>query len=135
MSDAHNQVNNWVDAYRFIPYVDRPEGNEGFNCWGMVRDVLMTHFNVPAEALPAYGSISSNEPALIDAGYRTVKQSFTPAAPVDGAVACCYHRGLMTHIGVVVGDNILHTGSKKGVCVDARARFERLFDVQYYVYG
>lgn len=127
-------MRSWVAAYQFIPYVDCPEGGEGLNCWGMVRDVLMKHFGVPPEALPAYGAISAKQPELVHKGYETVKQTFRRAGPVDGAVACCYHNGLMVHIGVVVDDHILHTGSKKGVCIDARARFERLFDVQYYVY-
>ena len=126
---------SWINDYRFIPYTDCAEGGKGLNCWGMVRDVLMRHFAVPAAALPAYGAITARQPELILAGYEAVKKTFHLAAPQDGAVACCYHRGLMIHIGVVIGDSILHTCSKKGVCLDARARFERLFDVQYYVYG
>lgn len=128
---------NKLDHYLTVPYVDGGRSMAGFDCWGLVRDILHHHYRQPL--LESFGTVSPDDKVNLTAAYQTVVPQFVECAPQDGCVVACFKRGLVLHVGVVVEANglqVYHTGRKHGPLKTSIAAFERLFfKVKYYAYN
>ena len=128
---------NWSDIYLTVPYVDGGRDvAKGLDCWGLVREVLHQHFDVPL--LKAFGSIHADDKSNMTRAYQQVKNAFLPCSPVAGAVVAGFNGDSLIHVGVVVEANglkVLHTSSRLGMCRCSVRHFNRLFSqVKYYAY-
>lgn len=127
----------WSDSYLTIPYVDGGrDASIGLDCWGLVRDVLYQHFDVPL--LKSFGNIHADDKPNMTRAYQQIKNTFLLSVPVAGAIVAGFSKKNLLHVGVIVEANglkVLHTSSKHGMCRCSIRHFERLFlQVKYYVY-
>ena len=132
-----NLNNHWTDKYLTIPYVDGGRDvTVGLDCWGLVRDVLHQHFNLPL--LKAFGGIHADDKANMTRAYRIVKNAFSLCAPSPGTIAAGFNGETLIHVGVVIENNglqVLHTSSKHGMSKCSVREFNRLFlQVKYHAY-
>ncbi len=130
-------TSNAFDAYLTVPYVDGGRSMAGFDCWGLVRDILHSKYQQPL--LESFGHISPDDKINLTKAYQTVVPQFVPCSPRPGCIAACFKRGLLLHVGVVVEANglqVYHTGRKHGPLKTSLGAFERLFfKVEYYAYN
>ncbi len=128
---------NQFDSYLTVPYVDGGRSMAGFDCWGLVRDILHRHYNHPL--LESFGHIAADDKQRLTGAYHQVQHKFLPSTAKDGCIAACFKRGLLLHVGVVVEQNglhIYHTGRKHGPLKARLEAFESLFfRVEYYAYN
>jgi hypothetical protein len=132
-----NVYNHWSDNYLTIPYIDGGrDATVGLDCWGLVRDVLHQHFDVPL--LKAFGGIHAEDKSNMTRAYRQIKNVFTQCKPSLGAIAAGFNGDALIHVGVVLESNglqVLHTSSKHGVSKCSVRQFNRLFlQVEYHAY-
>lgn len=126
-----------IQSYLQTRYEDGARGPGAFDCWGMVRDVLLRHASVPAEHIPAFGHIHPDDKRGMTRAQQQIVALFTPSTnPVLYAIGCHVRRRVLVHVGIVVqsGDElrILHTSRQWGPACDTLARFERLGPTEYF---
>jgi len=116
-----------LEQFLTVPYIDGGRDiSVGLDCWGLVRHVLHDVFKAPL--LECFAGIDRHTQSLITQGYEKSVVQFKRCQPKAGAVACCFHStGAMHHVGVCINDHqVLHTSSKKGVCILKLRVFKRL---------
>jgi|GEM_PF-1833424 len=128
---------NWSDSYLTVPYVDGGRDvATGLDCWGLVRDVLHQHFNLPL--LNDFGSIHADDKSNMTNAYHKTKSNFVECQPKAGAIIAGFKGELLIHVGVVVETNglyVLHTSKRHGMSKCSVRHFNRLFSqVKYYAY-
>jgi cell wall-associated NlpC family hydrolase len=128
---------HWSDIYLTIPYVDGGRDVAvGLDCWGLVRDVLHQHFNLPL--LNDFGSIHADDKSNMTSAYYKTKPSFIECQPKAGAIVAGFKGNLLIHVGVVLeanGLHVLHTSKRHGMSKCGVRHFNRLFSqVKYYAY-
>ena len=126
----------WAD-YSKIPYVDGGRDRTGLDCWGLVREVLHQHFNVPL--LPKFGQVAAANKLGMTAGYHELAVNFRNDKPANGAIAAGFRGDCLIHVGVCIEEShqlkVLHTSSKWGPMLSSIRDFERLFEtVSFHVY-
>lgn len=102
------------------------------NCWDFVREFLIER-GVPCEDIPKYGIAPSNKKAMTGA-HHAVKKMFVESGPVQNAIACHYHGGLLLHVGVVDGGHVRHTGEKIGTRKDPIDEFCKMAATRFYLH-
>lgn len=144
MVSANSNMNvksHWSDNYLTIPYVDGGrDASIGLDCWGLCRDVLHQHFNLPL--LNDFGSIHADDkPNMTNAYHAQIKgskPSFIECQPKAGAIVAGFKGDLLIHVGVVLevnGLHVLHTSKRHGMSKCSVRHFNRLFSqVKYYAY-
>jgi cell wall-associated NlpC family hydrolase len=133
-----------IHLYQSIPYVDGGRTLAGCDCWGLVRLVLNTDFNVLY--LPSFGRVSAGQYDAMDTAFKDGVEDFKQVQePQAGDVACCFNQsGKMAHVAVVIhgdrGLTALETTSKYGVRTMQLAAFVKLYHnpvkpVEFYRYA
>jgi cell wall-associated NlpC family hydrolase len=132
-----NVNSHWSNSYLTIPYVDGGrDAAIGLDCWGLVRDVMHQHFNLPL--LNDFGSIHADDKPNMTSAYHKTKPSFIECQPQGGAIVAGFKGDLLIHVGVVLNANglqVLHTSKRHGMSKCRVRHFNRLFSqVKYYAY-
>lgn len=52
-------MSHWTQEYQRVPFVDRGRNHSGFDCYGLVRLILIERAGVPENLLPDYADISA----------------------------------------------------------------------------
>lgn len=102
------------------------------NCWDFVREFLIDK-GVPPKDVPKYG-ISPNDKRGMTKASIGVKRLFNPSSPVQNAIACHYHGGVLMHVGIVDNGKVRHTGSKTGTRIDTIESFEKMAETKYFLH-
>ncbi len=130
-----------IEQYLAVPYIDGGRDLAGWDCWGLVRYVLMTHAGITS--INSYSHICPDDKLALTKAFYCERQQFELARPSVGAVAAVFRgagkKQLMIHVGVVVDDGgvlkVLHTGRAAGPSKMPLRRFEAINSrVQYYVH-
>lgn len=109
---------DWINAVVGKPWVDRADGPDKFDCWGLVVD---SYRRIDGIELPDVTGYAAGEP--IEAIGAPVRDSLGwPEVPnaTDGAVFCVYlSNGDMVHVGRVLnihkaGLHAIHAAGKDG---------------------
>lgn len=120
----------WVNDYLAVPYRDGGRDCAGFDCWGLVRHVLHSHYGLPW--LESFGHVSPDDKQHLTDSYQQVVPAFVPGACVPGAVACGFRGACLIHVGVVVNSGgqpmVLHTSRRHGPTLQSPRAFRRLFE-------
>lgn len=120
------------DLARYLTsrYVDGARGPNAYDCWGLVREVLIERFGVPADHVPAFGHVSADDKRGMTRARNQLVELFQPTEPAPGAVACQLAGRVLVHVGVVLQVNdqlrVLHTGAHYGPSLDRLRRFEAI---------
>ena len=108
---------DWINSVTGKPWVDRADGPNSFDCWGLVVDSFR---RIDGVELPDVTGYDSGEPIEVigspvrdDYGWPEIDK------PTDGAVFCVFlSNGDMVHVGrVLIADGILyavHAAGKNG---------------------
>ncbi len=113
-------IPTWVREYTHIPFRDRGRGRDGFDCWGLVIDVLERQFGICG--LPDYRDRyvqSADGPvvlAVVEEGrslWRRVER------PVVGSVVMLKIMRRPVHCGIVIAPNtFMHALAGVGIVVE-----------------
>lgn len=123
---------DWINAVAGKPWVDRADGPNEFDCWGLVID---SYRRIDGVELPDVQGYSSGE-AIEQIG-APVRDSLgwpESEAPLDGAVFCVYlNNGDMIHVGRVLnihksGLYAIHAAGKNGKGQVAAEPIRQLID-------
>lgn len=124
-----------VQRYLRTTYQQGARGPDQYDCWGLVREVLAEHFNVPGEHIPAFGHVPDRKAELTKCKDQ-IQHHFIKGNPQPGAIACHVRRGILFHVGVVIAFNdglaVLHTRNRLGPAVDSLSKFNLLNVTEYY---
>lgn len=109
---------DWVNAVAGKPWVDRADGPDSFDCWGLVVD---SYRRIDGVELPVVTGYESGDPIEV-IGSPVRDQLGWPEIdkPQDGAVFCVYlSNGDMVHVGRVLdihkaGLHAIHAAGKNG---------------------
>jgi len=124
-----------LNGYLMTSYKQGARGPHQFDCWGLVRDILLNHYHVPDDHIPAFGHVPDRKEELTKCKAQ-IEHYFRKVSPVEGAIACHVRRGILFHVGVVVPFNgglaVLHTSNKWGPSIDSLTKFNKLNAAEYY---
>ena len=123
--------------YLVIPYVDGGRNEKGLDCWGLVRDVLHSHFEHPL--FKSFGNVHPDNKKAMHSSFEYVVPEFKPSKIEPGTVAAGLRNNCLIHVGVVVFIDgrlkVLHTSRRHGVALNTIREFNRLFpQVVFYQY-
>ena len=105
-------INEYINATVGSPWVNRAEGPDAFDCWGLVIDSFRRIDGVEIPQIDGYTDGSCN------IGDEAAKQiaggSWSKATPCDGAVMIIYEHSRIAHVGRCLGGGVLHAFGKNG---------------------
>jgi hypothetical protein len=125
--------NTYIDT----KYQDGGRGPDKFDCWGLLRDILLKA-GASENSVPSYGKCSADNKLQMTQHYSNIKHLYPQANTANIAmIAGAFSGSLLVHIGLVVPDGsqlaILHTTQKFGVHKTPIHLFERQYSkVNYY---
>lgn len=92
---------DWVNSVAGKPWVDRADGPDSFDCWGLVVD---SYRRIDGAELPDVSGYDSGESIEVIGGPVRDNLGWPAIAePQDGAVFCVYlSNGDMVHVGRVL---------------------------------
>jgi hypothetical protein len=126
-----------IDRYLNTQYKDGARGPEVFDCWGMLRDILLKS-GAPESVAPSFGRCSASNKAKMTQYYREIIRNYTPEPKAQKArIAAAFSGNRLDHVGFVVPDGsqlaILHTTARFGGHITPVHLFEPKFsEVKYY---
>jgi hypothetical protein len=112
-------------------------GQNGFDCWGLVRHILHHHYDIPL--LNDFGRLKTDDQFAINNALLDLTPLFKQSPAADGAVAGCYRGSHLSHVGICIDLNaefyVLHITSDLGIALMRINDFKRLFTkVVFYLY-
>lgn len=90
----------WIDSVLGKPWVKYAAGPDSFDCWGIVRHYYR---NVHGISLPNHIGF--------DVGFFRETSRFSPDD--DGVVLCCFANSVPTHVGVRIGNYVIHAAGNQ----------------------
>lgn len=111
----------WCANYIGIPYRDKGRDLEGFDCWGLVRHVLMNEFGI--DDLPDYVdsyTAASDRQGVAEAVQRGLADGWSVTdQPVSGSLVILQVAGRPWHCAVAVTEDwMLHTLQGVNACLE-----------------
>lgn len=131
----------WINAVVGKPWIDRADGPDSFDCWGLVLDSFRRIDGVELHNVIGYEEGSPIEVAGIPEQASGRWQKLDKYE--DGAVFCCYSvSNVLVHVGRVFlligsGYHAVHARGSEGkgqVAVDDIRALQRLYSsrIEYY---
>lgn len=104
-----------IEKYLGVPWKAQGTSPEGWECWGLVKYVLETHFEakVPYQYEQAWGDVAKTIES-IDKGRRD-EGWVQVYAPIDGDVVIM-GPSFFCHVGVFIKGKCLHVMNTAGTC-------------------
>jgi cell wall-associated NlpC family hydrolase len=102
-----------------VPFVDGRRGPDGYDCWGLVREVFRRYgVELPDYKLCCRDSEGFNGLYAAELSRWTRREA--PDIPIPAVVAIRFnHPVFVNHVGVYIGDSkFLHTREKTGVVIE-----------------
>lgn len=108
---------HWAADYVGRPYSPGGRGPDAYDCWGLVRAVYEDRFDI---ALPILPGISVESALTIS---RTIGEEAAAhwrevGNPFEGCVVAMSQRSAYHHVGIHIGNGILHCWDNQNVVVD-----------------
>lgn len=101
-------MTTWMTQYLGARYVNGGRGANGWDCWGLVREVRQKHLGLPE--LAEFGGVVRGMPKTITRAYKLQSDQMEECEPEEGAIACVFRGPLCIHVAVVI-----EVGGKLGV--------------------
>lgn len=117
-----------LQRYRFWQYAD-PHAN----CSEFVRAFITQFTELTDDDYPV-GLVDHEACVSKHKAYKRVVKLFVQTMPQDFALACQFVGNVFTHVGVVYGGNVWHTGSQIGTVVEPLHHFEIRGKTRYYTH-
>lgn len=122
---------DYVNSVVGKPWVNRAEGPDEFDCWGLVIDSFRKLDGIELPQISGYvdpeckTSVAANE-AIISGNYETCK-------PHDGAIMTAYYGGKLVHVGRCLCGGVVHASEGLGVKFNSYRAIESTNQkVEYY---
>lgn len=98
------------------PWVNRSEGPDSFDCWGLVIDSFR---KLDGIELPQISGYTNHQTATSLAADEAIAAGhYIPCHPHDGAIMIAKFNGKITHVGRCLAGGVLHCGESLGVRFD-----------------
>ncbi len=130
-------MDDYINSVVGKPWVDRANGPDSFDCWGIVIDFFE---KIHGDKIDVSGYESKNIDFYQGFYDQINKGIFVPADETDnGVVFTAFVKDTPTHIGVVIGDMCLHALGGNNVLGQVRYHklrvMKRIYDrLEYYKY-
>lgn len=100
------------------PFIDGGRGAEGYDCWGLVREIYHRYgIELPDYKIACYDII--NVTTEIDRNRPLWKKEDSQKLPVPCIVAFKVSAPMVNHVGVYIGDGkFIHTREKAGAVIE-----------------
>lgn len=99
------------------PWVNRAEGDEAYDCWGLV---LASFREIDGTELPVATGYSDKNCSTEDAAKTIDMGRFVPCQPRDGAIMAVFDsKENLTHVGRCLCGRVLHSTIRLGVRWDS----------------
>ena len=129
-----------IEDYIGKPFVDGGRGPDDFDCWGLVKSIYLTEFNIE---LPDY-YISAMNTYLVSG--MMMKKKEEEWQRVDDkergnmiaiSMDMTLSRSVVNHVGVYLGDGrFIHTRKKTGAVIERIDDYKWINRVEgFYTYG
>jgi len=122
----------WVDSVIGKPWEKFAQGPKSFDCWGLVVDFFSRVKGINLDDIEGY----VNGTATIQSAFNQEVSSWSESD--CGYVAVSFSQGLATHVGVRIGNRIIHAfGNEAGtgrVANQTISQFKRLYRGEIKLY-
>lgn len=105
-----------IDSFDLWKYSDTS------NCWDFVAAFIKTK----GVDLPTFGICPSDKRAMTKQSKKVIKDYLVDCGPIQNAIACHYHGGLLIHVGVIDQGRVRHAHQQFGVRRDTIKQFESM---------
>lgn len=126
-------ASHWSDSYLHCPYVRGGRGPDEYDCWGLVRELLV-HLNWPE--LPSFGLITAHDKNRVDEAKSIVSAMVNECHPKHAALATVYRNKSLIHVGAVIEIDgrlkVLHTNRSGPHRDDLRVFRRQYLNVRFY---
>lgn len=128
--NAESYINDVIGK----PWVNRAEGPNEFDCWGLVLDSFRKVDNVELPQLSGYADKACKTGKA--ASEALLSDAYIKCEPQDGAIMVAIFNGMIVHVGRCLCGGVLHTAEGIGAKFD-KHRVIRATNqnVEYYKYA
>lgn len=134
-------IDDYINSVVGKPWVNRAEGPDSFDCFGLVLDSFRRLDGIELPVIPGYLDFSSTvAEAVKEQKIKDCWSKVSSAVFAHGTVVVCYHSGKPVHVGRCLCGGVVHSlGNRKGegiVRFQSHAMIRRLFqEVEYYAFN
>ena len=129
-------MKHWSNKYIGKPWEAYASGPDSFDCWGLVRHVLINEFNV--HALQRYADVITDDHREFHRmvlGEMKLGRWRQVHSPVEGAVVLLARKKAFSHIGIVASTVVLHVRDGSSTCRESLFSLSRSFNrVEFWVH-
>jgi len=129
-------MTHWANTYIGAPWVEGAEGPDAYDCYGLLRTVMQTHYGIE---MPVVELDRGNVLAVVRAIRRHEENAnWEPLAkPEDGCLVKMFRAGDPDHVGIWIdadGGGVLHCNQVDGVAFHGAIDLPMLGwrNIQYY---
>lgn len=123
----------YINATIGKPWVNRAEGPNEFDCWGIVIDSFKKIDNLELPQLEGY--VNKECETSIAAQEAINSKRYIKCQPTDGVIMAAFFDGRLVHVGRCLGGGVLHSTEGLGVRFDKYRLVTALHQqVEYYKY-
>ncbi len=127
--NAEEYINSVVGK----PWVNRSEGPDDFDCWGIVIDSFR---KIDGIELPQIGGYVDHECDTGEAAQEALDtNNYAKCQPTNGAIMTAFFNGKLVHVGRCLAGGVLHASEGLGVRFDKYRVINAVNQqVEYYKY-
>lgn len=116
------------------PWVNRAEGDQAYDCWGLVLASFREIEGVELPQISGYGDLSLD---CRNAVNNDDLGKFSESQPTNGAIMVVFNnKKQVTHVGRCLCGRVLHSTARMGVKWEPYQTINRTFkNVRYYKYS
>ncbi|AZU97918.1 hypothetical protein [Vibrio phage LP.1] len=123
----------YCDRVNGLPWVNRAEGPNAYDCWGLVLDSFRQVDNLELPQISGYADHNVSTEDAADGAQNM--RCFKPCKPQDGAIMALFNtKGQITHVGRCLAGRVLHATSGLGVVWETYPAITKRYGklVQYF---
>ena len=124
---------DYINSVVGKPWVNRAEGPEEFDCWGIVVDSFRKLDNIELPQISGYTDKDCNTGDAAQEAFDT--NNYRKSQPTDGAIMTAFFNGKLVHVGRCLCGGVLHASEGMGVRFDKYRVINKVNQkVEYYKY-
>lgn len=124
---------NYINSVIGKPWVNRAEGPDAFDCWGIVIDSFRKVDGIELPQISGYVDINCE---TSEAAQQAIdSKNYIKCQPSDGAIMAAFFNDKLVHVGRCLCGRVLHSTEGIGVRADKYSVITRVNQrVEYYKY-
>lgn len=124
---------DYINSVIGKPWVNRAEGPDAFDCWGIVIDSFRKVDEIELPQIAGYVDVDCETSEAAQQAIDSKK--YIKCQPSDGAIMAAFFNGRLVHVGRCLSGGVLHSTEGLGVRFDKYRLVTALHQqVEYYKY-